>query len=100
MSEKLPSLFGSIGNREDIDTAKSIKLQYTKVPISELTTPKNGYVCMLDRYWYVTNDECVLFYGDSPQCNVDKRVMEYRLEMSHYEIRLIPIAYRKPYPNH
>ncbi len=94
MTDKLPSLYGSIGNREDIDISEP---KYTKVPKSELTTPKNGYVCMLNRYWYVTDDDCVLFYGESPQCNTDRRILEYRESMRDYKIELIPIAYRKPY---
>ena len=93
MNDKLPSLYGSIGDREDISIGE---ITYTKVPKSEVITPKNGYICMLNRYWYVTDDDCVLFYGDSPQCNQDKRIMEYRSSMKQYKIEFIPVAYRKP----
>lgn len=100
--EKLPSLYGSIGDREDIvdDTIEIAGLIYRKVPLRDLTVPKNGYICMTDRYWLVTKDNCVLFYGDSPQCHGYAYVLSYRKDnsLSDADLRIVfvALAYRPP----
>lgn len=53
--------------------------QYIHMHVSDLTTPKPGRICYGPRWWHVTADGEVLFYKHytSPQCNVDRRVLEY-----------------------
>lgn len=57
---------------------------FVKIPIEQATKPKDGYVCMTDRWWLV-EDGCVLGYkidGEkskdtpSPQCNTVKEIVE------------------------
>jgi len=73
---------------------------YSFVDLVDLQTPKNGYVCMLDMYW-LTTDGKALFYGTSPQCNSDERVISHVLTTNAYllgqftdlQCTKIPIAY-------
>lgn len=55
------------------------KAPWIKMPIAELITPKAGRICKAPSWWAVTEDDCVLFYKSygSPQCNTDKRIVEY-----------------------
>lgn len=39
--------------------------QWTKYPISEHNSPKDGYVCYCNKYWIVTEDNCVLKFNKS-----------------------------------
>lgn len=52
--------------------------EWILVPISNLTTPKDGRICYCNHWWRVTEDNDVLFYRryTSPQCNSNKAVME------------------------
>lgn len=50
---------------------------WRKMTLQDLTTPKPGRICMGPHWWAVTDDGCVLFYGNSPQCNTDRRVVEH-----------------------
>lgn len=69
---------------------------YSQVSLDELQRPKDGFVCYLNRYWLVHNGNA-LFYGNSPQCNKDKRVVEYclksNLNADNLECVFVPIAY-------
>lgn len=84
-----------------------------KVPLSQLTEPKNGlYDVMIDRWWPVSEDGELYFYGTnrfpyaSPQCNSNKVIAEKlgrsmaETEHEHCryegfkEIRQIPLVYR------
>lgn len=51
---------------------------YIHVPVSDITTPKDGRVCYTDRWWAVTDNNDVLFFKSfgSPQCNRLKSVVE------------------------
>lgn len=52
---------------------------FKKVPISKLTAipEKNGfYELRKNFYWVVTEDDCVLFYKGSAQCNSSKAVVD------------------------
>ena len=53
---------------------------------------------MLNRYWFVTKNNEVLFYKNkSPQCNIDHRILEHSIKNSEYSsdlrIEKIPVAY-------
>ncbi|MDS1141733.1 hypothetical protein RE432_14930 [Pusillimonas sp. SM2304] len=60
-------------------------LKYVAVPVNEITTPQRGTTVYTDMWWAVTDDGCVLFYTGrhprqrSPQCNVDRRIVEHIL---------------------
>lgn len=43
---------------------------FLRVPISEITRPKDGRQTLMNRYWIVTENNEVLFYKKTfPQCN-------------------------------
>lgn len=45
---------------------------FKKISINKITTPQDGFVVYLDRFW-ITKNGCVFFYrGYSPQCNSNK----------------------------
>jgi hypothetical protein len=80
--------------------------KFTKMPIDRLIDPKQaGYFYhMTDRYWPVTEDDCVIFYGNarspysSPQCNSNRAIASrFRNHLpKDYHIKdviLIPIAF-------
>lgn len=82
--------------------------KFTTMPIAELVCPtKDGYFFrMSDRYWVVTNNEEVLFYGNTrspyhaPQCNLNDaiasrfRTLPERQGIIVIGTRLIPVAFR------
>jgi len=59
---------------------------YAKIPIDKATAiPSEGgfYQLYKNRYWHVTEDNCILFYlghnhkSYSPQCNHNKKIIEH-----------------------
>lgn len=68
-----------------------------KYPISRVTIPFDGATVMTDRWW-VVEDERVLFWGHSPQCNSIESIARY-IQKRLYpeaEVRFIPAVYREP----
>lgn len=69
------------------------KPHWLKMSLEELTTPKEGRVCRLGRWWAVTEQNEVLFFKrhTSPQCNYNVEVMK----SIHPEARhvFVPVAY-------
>jgi len=49
--------------------------RFTKIPLSELTTPKNGHVVITNSFWVVVDGNAFTFRG-APQCNASKEVAE------------------------
>lgn len=78
-----------------------------KVPVAQVTTPKDGlHEILIDRWWPVTANDEVYFYGSdqhpfsSPQCNANKTLVEriagnsIMTEAGGYtEIRQLPVVY-------
>jgi len=56
-----------------------IQNKWILVPLSDITTPKEGRICYSSRWWLVTSNNEVLFYKsyNSPQCNGNKKLSEY-----------------------
>ena len=55
--------------------------KHVKVPIKEVVDfekiIEGDNYCYVDRWWHVTEDDCILFYnGFSPQCNSHKSIIE------------------------
>lgn len=80
--------------------------KFTKMPIKQLVNPRqSGYFYhMLDRYWPITDDDCVIFYGParspyaSPQCNSNQSTASrFRNHLPEdfrtKGVMLIPIAF-------
>ena len=75
-------------------TTRTADVRYKRMSLAELTTPADGRVCYVKRWWAVTEDGHVLFYKThrSPQCNPDKRVLEYN-PICGTSLQLIAVAY-------
>ena len=45
--------------------------EWILAPISDIITPKNGRICYCDRWWFITENDEVLFFRSysSPICN-------------------------------
>lgn len=72
---------------------------FSKIPLSELINPKKGGPLMVykDHWWAMDDEDNVFFFRGksySPQCNVNKRIVEHHLAnglATHAEF--IPWAY-------
>lgn len=71
------------------------KKPWKKMLLSDLITPKNDSLCKLGRWWIVTPDRHVLFYGESPQCNANEAVAKHLLNKLHSgcTIEFVAVAY-------
>lgn len=71
------------------------KVDYIRMSLSDLTTPKGGRIVMTDRWWVVTEDEHVLFYRSygSPQCNSNKAITERLAPSAGGKPVFVPVAY-------
>jgi hypothetical protein len=74
--------------------------RYKRVPMAEITTPPSGTVMVYkDHWWAVTeNDEVLLWDGHSPQCNVNKSIVE-RLSPEGCRPVFIPVAFKRINPS-
>lgn len=67
----------------------------------DVTTPRNGWQVMCDRYWIVRGDKALAYKVGKchyPQCNTSKAVAEHLLKRlpSHFdgcEVRGLSLAY-------
>jgi hypothetical protein len=52
-----------------------------KYTTKDVTQPKEGLVVRKDSYWLCENGDPAkaFFWGPAPQCNKDKRIMDWRL---------------------
>lgn len=59
---------------------------FVRMPMTELTTPRNGRRCIANHWWAITEDGDALFYAPvrygrrkywSPQCNTSKSLVEH-----------------------
>ena len=73
----------------------------------DITEPLQGYT-VYTRHWWVCKDgnpAKALFYGDSPQCNVNKRVLEANINYveqnfaANVSIVFVPVAYLRQRDN-
>ena len=81
---------------------------YLRIPIDEVTQPKQGFVCITDCWWLV-EDGCVLgfkLYGEkskerpTPQCNDDRRIVDLALQRKPHQTAIfLPVAFWWP-PEH
>lgn len=68
---------------------------WRKVPLDKLRTPREGALCMMNHWWVITPDQCVLFYNGTPQCNSNEKVTKYLLGKLHTgcEAIAVDVAY-------
>lgn len=76
--------------------------KWIRVPLKDVVTPKEGYVCKLNRWWAVlpneeTGEQDVLFFRSlsSPQSNPDKSVVVHLHPT--LDVMFISVAYVRPY---
>lgn len=67
---------------------------YKRVPLTEITQPKGGLVNVYkDHWWMVTEaNEALFFRGKTPQCNVDRSIVE-RLIVDGCRAEFVPVAF-------
>jgi hypothetical protein len=55
----------------------------------DVTEPKEGLVVYKDAYWLCVDGDPkrALFFGNSPQCNKDKRIQEWAMKQDQYANR-------------
>lgn len=67
------------------------------LPISEITTPKQGRTCHVNRWWVIHPEKGAAFYQTvkAPQCNdVEVGAIEWAAKFpAGHEARLIPVAF-------
>lgn len=66
------------------------------IPLEELTTPKQGRTCHVERWWVVHPEKGAAFYRNrrSPQCNDwEAYVQEWAKKFPNHECRKIDVAY-------
>lgn len=69
--------------------------------LRDIVTPKSGLVVYTNAYWWCKNGDPkqALFFNDSPQCNQNKRILEWSGGRDLYkgveglEIVHVPVAY-------
>ena len=66
-----------------------MKQEFKKIPIVKVTSrpEKSGtYECIVNNWWAVTEDDCVLLYGctKSRQCNLSKTIIDHRITLDLY----------------
>jgi len=73
---------------------------FTKTPIAEATQipTKGQFVQILrDRFWAVSEDDCILTYkGSSPQCNDNEGIVERIIKGDHHpgvKVQFIPLVF-------
>jgi hypothetical protein len=84
--DKLPSLYASISDRKDIMDS------FYRVHVSEVMTPTNGYICLIDHYWVVDGDDYVLFKDGTPMCSRSREIAQ-KFGEHRYDVKLIPVSY-------
>ncbi len=70
-------------------------LEYIKIHMGDVIKPKEGYICLLNRWCIVTLENEVLFYAERPVCNHSRaitRAIKNRINRDYVTI-LIPVVY-------
>ena len=98
MESNIPEVMFGIGDKHP-----QINLPYYGVSIEELKTPKNGYICLTNRWWLVSNGEALFYEGGYPQCSLEQKVAEYLSDpVKHPDlpnrvtIEFVSVAYVRP----
>ncbi|OHD28239.1 MAG: hypothetical protein A2Y38_25280 [Spirochaetes bacterium GWB1_59_5] len=74
---------------------------FKKVPIAEATAvPSHSGQChvTINKWWAVTEDDCILYFGISRQCNEHQKVIEHMLTHEGYpgvKAVFIPVVFDK-----
>ena len=83
------------------------KENFTLIPVSDVTTPKNGQVVMTERWWTIVVENGVKhvlgyrgpgFRSLAPQCHalramMDQRTDPYPAPCGTFSVEFLPVAY-------
>lgn len=70
--------------------------------VKDVRTAKDGMIVRVNCYWVCLDGDptTALFYGESPQCNKDKRICDHSIETEMYkdfsdrlQVILVPVSY-------
>lgn len=69
--------------------------KYSFYSIEEISTPKNGYLAVTERWWALNDDGKVMIFNRYyPQCNSNKVIAEIvSKKMFSGNVVFIPVAY-------
>lgn len=78
-------------------------MKYTYISVEEIQEPVDGAETIVDHWWIVTPENNVIIWTGrstayTPQCNADKRIVEWSLKRFGYEnctVQKIPVAFLK-----
>lgn len=83
--------------------------KFNEIPLGELTTPRDGLICMCNRFWLIGPNGGVISYDDQrrgrsrpdrfPQCNSNEAIVKMWLAKAPggaVSYKLIPVAYWLP----
>lgn len=76
----------------DLDALRKKCTFYT---VEEISTPKDGFVCMTDKWWALDSDGRVIIFDKySPQCNSNKEItLTISKRMYSGDVVFIPSAF-------
>ena len=71
---------------------------FTEVPMSKVTTPRDGAMCMVDTFWITRNGNPLIFTKNglhSRQCNKNRQVLDNLLPAypEGCKVTFIPVGY-------
>ena len=83
------------------------KKDFTLIPVSDVTTPRNGQVVMTDRWWIVAVENGIKhvigyrgrgFKSLSPQCHTTRAILDLRKDLypapdGTFSVEFLPVAY-------
>ena len=77
---------------------KPTESQFNFVPVEQMLEAPNGIVNHYKNYWWAVHPEKgIVFYGNAPQCNISKEIVE-SISGKLYpwaEIKFFPSLFRK-----
>ena len=73
---------------------EKLKSKLKPISISELTTPKDGSIVMLDRWWITDGENVFVYNNHSLQCNRNENIArDIGLKLYELDVIFIPVAY-------
>lgn len=68
----------------------------TRIPINKVVAPREGQLtCIMDAYWVVDNDDNILLYNGSLQCNRQELITKLILSKLYKDckVKKLPIIF-------
>lgn len=71
-----------------------------RIPINEAIVPNEGRLtCIMDAYWVVDQNDNILLYGGSPQCNKQESIVKLILSKLYKDckVKKLPVIFLQNY---